>query len=129
MVLSTGNGVNGFLLDPAIGEFVLTDPNMRVRPRGNIYYINEGYTNNWDKSIQEYVALKKQVITYKYFYWLKFHNALLSLKGAKPYGARYVGSMVADVHRTLKYGGIFMYPATKDAPQGKVKTLFYIVYS
>lgn len=68
MVLSTGNGVNGFLLDLAIGEFVLTDPNMRVRPRGNIYSINEGYTNNWDKSIQEYVALKKQVITYKYFY-------------------------------------------------------------
>lgn len=104
MVLSTGNGVNGFLLDPAIGEFVLTDPNMRVKPRGNIYSINEGYTNNWDKSIQEYVASKKQ--------------------GPKPYGSRYVGSMVADVHRTLKYGGIFMYPATKDAPQGKLRLLY-----
>lgn len=103
MVLSTGNGVNGFLLDPAIGEFVLTDPDMKVKPRGNIYSINEGYTNNWDKSIQEYVASKKM---------------------GKPYGSRYVGSMVADVHRTLKYGGIFMYPATKDAPSGKLRLLY-----
>jgi len=104
MVLSTGHGVNGFLLDPSIGEFVLTDPNMRVKPRGNIYSINEGYTNSWDESIKEYVASKKAA--------------------AKPYGSRYVGSMVADVHRTLKYGGIFMYPATKDAPQGKLRLLY-----
>ncbi|XP_046447374.1 fructose-1,6-bisphosphatase 1-like [Daphnia pulex] len=104
MVLSTGNGVNGFLLDPAIGEFVLTDPDMKVKPRGKIYSINEGYTNNWDKAIQEYVASKKE--------------------GPKPYGARYVGSMVADVHRTLKYGGIFMYPATTDAPRGKLRLLY-----
>lgn len=104
MVLSTGNGVNGFLLDPAIGEFVLTDPNMKVKPRGKIYSINEGYTNNWDSSIKEYVASKKD--------------------GPKPYGSRYVGSMVADVHRTLKYGGIFLYPATKDAPQGKLRLLY-----
>jgi len=104
MVLSTGHGVHGFLLDPSIGEFVLTDPNMSVKPRGNIYSINEGYTNSWDDSIKEYVASKKAA--------------------AKPYGSRYVGSMVADVHRTLKYGGIFMYPATKDAPQGKLRLLY-----
>ena len=80
MVLSTGHGVNGFLLDPvgetilklywwpyhfsafqSIGEFVLTDPNMKVKPRGNIYSINEGYTNSWDDSIKEYVASKKAV--------------------------------------------------------------------
>lgn len=107
MVLSTGNGVNGFLLDPSIGEFVLTDPDMRVKPKGKIYSINEGYTQNWDKAIQEYVASKKA--------------------GPKPYGARYVGSMVADVHRTLKYGGIFMYPATTDAPSGKLRLLYEAV--
>lgn len=104
MVLSTGQGVNGFLLDPAIGEFVLTDPDMKVKPRGKIYSINEGYTNSWDGPIKEYVESKKA--------------------GPKPYGSRYVGSMVADVHRTLKYGGIFMYPATKDAPHGKLRLLY-----
>jgi fructose-1,6-bisphosphatase I len=104
MVLSTGHGVNGFMLDPAIGEFVLTDPNMKIKPRGNIYSINEGYTHNWEEPIKEYVASKKM--------------------GPKPYGSRYVGSMVADVHRTLKYGGIFMYPSTKDAPLGKLRLLY-----
>merc|ERR1712200_378922 len=104
MVLSTGQGVNGFMLDPAIGEFVLTDPDMKVKPRGKIYSINEGYTNNWAEPIKQYVASKKE--------------------GPKPYGSRYVGSMVADVHRTLKYGGIFMYPATKDAPNGKLRLMY-----
>jgi len=104
MVLSTGQGVNGFMLDPAIGEFVLTDPDMKVKPRGKIYSINEGYTNNWAEPIKQYVASKKE--------------------GPKPYGSRYVGSMVADVHRTLKYGGIFMYPATKDAPLGKLRLMY-----
>ncbi|KAK2716963.1 fructose-1,6-bisphosphatase 1-like isoform X2 [Artemia franciscana] len=104
MVLSTGNGVNGFLLDPAIGEFILTDSSMKVKPRGKIYSINEGYQGKWDQSTLEYVNSKKE--------------------GAKPYGLRYVGSMVADVHRTLKYGGIFMYPATTDAPSGKLRLLY-----
>lgn len=102
MVLSIGNGVNGFMLDPSIGEFVLTDENLRIPKRGKIFSINEGYTYLWDDAIKEYVANKKD-----------------PSKG-KPYGARYVGSMVADVHRTIKYGGIFLYPATKDSPQGKV---------
>ncbi|XP_059486489.1 fructose-1,6-bisphosphatase 1 [Neocloeon triangulifer] len=106
MVLSTGQGVNGFMLDPAIGEFVLTDPNMRIPSRGKIYSINEGYAHLWEPAVAEYVASKKD-----------------PAKG-KIYGARYVGSMVADVHRTLKYGGIFMYPATKDAPKGKLRLLY-----
>lgn len=104
MVLSTGHGVNGFMLDPAIGEFVLTDPDMKVKPRGKIYSINEGYTNSWAAPIKEYVQSKKE--------------------GPKPYGSRYVGSMVADVHRTLKYGGIFMYPATNSAPNGKLRLMY-----
>ncbi|XP_047477618.1 fructose-1,6-bisphosphatase 1-like isoform X2 [Penaeus chinensis] len=102
MVISTGNGVNGFMLDPSIGEFVLTDPNMRVKEKGKIYSLNEGYANLWDPAVSEYVQGKK----------------------AKKAGARYIGSMVADVHRTLKYGGIFMYPATSDAPKGKLRLLY-----
>jgi len=104
IVLSTGQGVNGFMLDPAIGEFVLTDPNMKIKPRGKIYSLNEGYANKWDAAVKEYVNSKKA--------------------GPKPYGGRYIGSMVADVHRTLKYGGIFMYPATADAPNGKLRLLY-----
>lgn len=75
---------------------------MRIPARGKIYSINEGYTHLWSESIKEYVNNKKD-----------------PTKG-KPYGARYVGSMVADVHRTIKYGGIFLYPATKESPSGKV---------
>lgn len=106
LVLSTGQGVNGFMLDPAIGEFILTDPKMTVPSRGKIYSINEGYAGTWDDAVKEYVESKKNP------------------KTGKPYGARYIGSMVADVHRTLKYGGIFMYPATKDAPSGKLRLLY-----
>lgn len=102
MVISTGNGVNGFMLDPSIGEFVLTDPNLRVKEKGKIYSLNEGYANLWDPAVKEFVLGRK----------------------AKKAGARYIGSMVADVHRTLKYGGIFMYPATSDAPKGKLRLLY-----
>jgi len=103
IVLSAGNGVHGFMLDPSIGEFVLTDPDMKIKPRGKIYSINEGYEEKWEPAVKEYVKSKKQ---------------------GKPYGGRYIGSMVADVHRTLKYGGIFMYPRTADAPNGKLRMLY-----
>ncbi|CAH1100067.1 unnamed protein product [Psylliodes chrysocephalus] len=106
MVLSTGNGVHGFMLDPTIGEFILTDYNMKIPSKGNIYSINEGYTHQWDGAILEYVQNKKD-----------------PSKG-KPYNARYVGSMVADVHRTIKYGGIFVYPATTSSPRGKLRLLY-----
>jgi fructose-1,6-bisphosphatase I len=106
VVLSTGGNVNGFTLDPAIGEFVLTDPNIKIKPRGKIYSINEGYAQYWDAATTEYVKRKKFPQT------------------GKPYGARYVGSMVADVHRTLVYGGIFLYPATTEAPKGKLRLLY-----
>jgi len=102
LVLSTGQGVNGFMLDPSIGEFILTDPNMRCKEKGKIYSLNEGYANLWDPALKEFVEKKKSVKA----------------------GARYIGSMVADVHRTLKYGGVFMYPATSDAPKGKLRLLY-----
>ncbi|RZB40124.1 fructose-1,6-bisphosphatase 1 [Asbolus verrucosus] len=106
MVISLGTGVHGFMLDPSIGEFILTDRNLRVPPRGKIYSINEGYTHIWDDAIKEYIQKKKDP------------------KQGKPYNARYVGSMVADVHRTFKYGGIFIYPATKESPNGKLRLLY-----
>ncbi|KAG1674528.1 Fructose-1,6-bisphosphatase 1 [Nymphon striatum] len=106
VVLSVGSGVNGFMLDPSIGEFVLTQPDITVKPRGKIYSLNEGYEGLWDKAVAEYVHSKKHP------------------KDGKAYGARYIGSMVADVHRTLVYGGIFMYPATSQNPNGKLRLLY-----
>lgn len=106
VVLSTGEGVNGFQLDPSIGEFILTEPNIRIKPRGKIYSINEGYDKFWDEPTRKYIQSKKYP------------------KSGKPYGARYIGSMVADVHRTLVYGGIFSYPATSEAPKGKLRLLY-----
>ena len=103
VVLSLGNGVNGFTYDPSLGEFILTDRNMRIPDQGKIYSINEGYSYIWDDSVKDYIASKKDPAN------------------GKPYGARYVGSMVADVHRTIKYGGIFLYPATSESPNGKVR--------
>lgn len=106
IVLSIGRGVNGFTYDPAIGEFVLTERNLRVPPRGDIYSINEGHEGAWDPAIKEYIRSKKYP------------------KNGKAYSGRYVGSMVADVHRTIKYGGIFLYPATKSHPTGKLRLLY-----
>ncbi|XP_063383088.1 fructose-1,6-bisphosphatase 1 [Cydia fagiglandana] len=108
MVLSlgTGRGAHGFMYDPSIGEFILTDPSMKIPEKGNIYSINEGYAAEWEPGLKKYVEEKK------------------SPSSGKAYGARYVGSMVADVHRTIKYGGIFMYPATKSAPNGKLRLLY-----
>lgn len=106
IVLATDAGVNGFMLDPSIGEFVLTDSDLKIKPRGKIYSVNEGYTNLWNPAVKEYVENKKN-----------------PSKG-KPYGSRYIGSMVADVHRTLMYGGIFMYPSTTEAPTGKLRLLY-----
>lgn len=107
IVLATDEGVNCFTLDPSLGEFILTESNMKIKPQGNIYSINEGYTMYWDEAVKEFVQEKK-----------------FPSKGGKPYGSRYVGSMVADVHRTLVYGGIFMYPATSNAPSGKIRLLY-----
>ncbi|KAK2579938.1 hypothetical protein KPH14_007618 [Odynerus spinipes] len=106
IVLSIGHGVNGFTYDPAIGEFILTERNMRVPEKGNIYSINEGNESTWGSTIKEYIRSKK------------YPN------NGKPYSARYVGSMVADVHRTIKYGGIFLYPSTKSNPNGKLRLLY-----
>ena len=103
-----GKIVHGYTLDPSLGEFVLTHENMRIKPRGQlIYSINEGNSMYWDKAITTYVNGKKN-----------------PEKGQKNYSLRYVGSMVADVHRTLIYGGIFMYPKDSKNKSGKLRVLY-----
>ncbi|KHJ97109.1 fructose-1,6-bisphosphatase [Oesophagostomum dentatum] len=107
VVLSTGRGVNGFMLDPALGDFILTHPRMTIPEKGKYYSINEGYAKEWPKALAEYI-----------------HTRKFPEPGKKGMALRYVGSMVADVHRTLRYGGIFLYPATADAPKGKLRYLY-----
>ncbi|RVE67741.1 hypothetical protein OJAV_G00084620 [Oryzias javanicus] len=107
VALSTGAGLNFFMLDPAIGEFILIERNVKIKPRGKIYSLNEGYAKFFHPSINEYLRHKKN-----------------PEDGSAPYGARYVGSMVSDVHRTIAYGGIFMYPANEKSPKGKLRLLY-----
>nr|XP_055167228.1 fructose-1,6-bisphosphatase 1 isoform X2 [Nyctereutes procyonoides] len=107
LVLAMVNGVNCFMLDPAIGEFILVDRNVKIKKKGNIYSLNEGYAREFEPAVTEYIQRKK-----------------FPPDNTAPYGARYVGSMVADVHRTLVYGGIFLYPANKKSPKGKLRLLY-----
>jgi len=104
LVLSTGARVDGFTLDPSVGEFLLSHPDIRIPRRGKIYSVNEGNYPFWDDGTRRYVDYVKS-------------------PAAGPYRARYIGSMVADVHRTLLYGGIFLYPRTfrKDKARGEAK--------
>ncbi|GCC24912.1 hypothetical protein chiPu_0003315 [Chiloscyllium punctatum] len=91
----------------AIGEFVLVNKNVTMKKKGNIYSINEGYAKYFDTPVSQYITKKKY-----------------PEDGTSPYGARYIGSMVADVHRTLMYGGIFLYPANSKSPKGKLRLLY-----
>ncbi|CAH9113157.1 unnamed protein product [Cuscuta epithymum] len=108
-VLSTGSGVNGFTLDPSLGEFILTHPDIKIPKKGKIYSVNEGNTKNWDGPTAKYVE-----------------NCKFPSDGSSPKSLRYIGSMVADVHRTLLYGGIFMYPGDKKSPNGKLRVLYEV---
>uniref|UniRef100_A0A8C6L7B0 Fructose-1,6-bisphosphatase 1 n=1 Tax=Nothobranchius furzeri TaxID=105023 RepID=A0A8C6L7B0_NOTFU len=107
IVLSTGQGVNCFMLDPALGEFILVDRDVKIKKRGKIYSLNEGYAKHFEPAVTEYLQKKK-----------------FPEDGSEPYGARYIGSMVADVHRTLMYGGIFLYPGNVKSPKGKLRLLY-----
>ncbi len=110
LVYTTGNGVNGFTLDPSVGEFLLSHPDIKTPERGKIYSVNEAYTCYWDEATRRTVE-----------YFKSPENDL-----GKPYSSRYIGSLVADFHRNLIYGGIFMYPADKRdpaKPRGKLRLL------
>eukprot|EP00968_Pinguiococcus_pyrenoidosus_P012341 scaffold1081_cov219-Pinguiococcus_pyrenoidosus.AAC.1 len=108
LVFTMGNGVNGFTLDPTIGEFVLTHPNIQIPERGSIYSINEANYHAWEPCLQEYVDNLKQG----------------KGESGQAYSARYIGSMVGDIHRTLLYGGIFGYPGDSKNPNGKLRLLY-----
>lgn len=108
MIFSTGEGVHGFTFDPSAGEFLLSHPNIQIPKRGKIFSVNEGNYNNWTNGVREYIQHLKETD--------KATN--------RPYSARYVGSLVADFHRTLLYGGIFLYPGNKERPQGKLRVVY-----
>lgn len=108
LVYATRRGVNGFTLDPSIGEFCLSHPNIKCPEFGKIYSVNHGNFFQYEPGVQKYInrCQKKTVET------------------GGPYTQRYIGSMVADVHRNLIKGGIFMYPGIMDKPKGKLRLLY-----
>ena len=109
LVYTTGKGVNGFTLDPYIGEFCLSHPDMKMPETGRLYAMNEGNINICNPGIKQYIEEKCQTI----------------LEGSsRPYSGRYIGSLVADFHRNLIKGGIYIYPATTVDPEGKLRLLY-----
>jgi fructose-1,6-bisphosphatase I len=108
LVYTTGKGVNGFTLDPSIGEFCLSHPNMRMPESGRIYAMNEGNIDICEPGIKAYTQ-----------YCQSFDND----KGA-PYSGRYIGSLVADFHRNMIKGGIYIYPDTTTSPEGRLRLLY-----
>lgn len=108
LVYTTGHGVNGFTLDPSIGEFCLSHPNMRMPESGRVYSMNEGNIDDCHNGVKAYVR-----------YCQSFEN-----DSNAPYSGRYIGSLVADFHRNLIKGGIYIYPKTTAAPKGRLRLLY-----
>jgi fructose-1,6-bisphosphatase I len=105
LVYTTGHGVNGFTLEPSIGEFCLSHEQMQIPQNGSIYSINEGNLMSCSLGVQEYIQWCKQT----------------EKTTGRPYSARYIGSLVADVHRNMIKGGVYIYPGTIKNPQGKLR--------
>ncbi|AOM78675.1 class 1 fructose-bisphosphatase [Pedobacter steynii] len=108
LVYTTGKGVNGFTLDPSIGEFCLSHPNMRIPEGGNIYSLNEGNYVHFPEGVKKYLK------------YVQVHDEATN----RPYTSRYIGSMVGDIHRNLIKGGIYIYPTTANSPKGKLRLLY-----
>jgi fructose-1,6-bisphosphatase I len=108
LVYTTGQGVFGFTLEPSIGEFLLSHPNIKIPKTGKYYSINEGYENKWHDPIRRYIK----------------HAKLSKNKGGRGMSHRYIGSLVADFHRNLLKGGIFLYPSDSKSPEGKLRYLY-----
>jgi len=108
MVYATRRGVNGFTLDPSIGEFTLSHPNIKCPESGKIYSVNHGNFFQFDQRVQAYIDTCQKK----------------TKDNGGPYTQRYIGSMVSDVHRNLIKGGIFMYPGTVNRPGGKLRLLY-----
>lgn len=106
IVYTTGNGVNGFTLDPSLGTYYLSHPNMQFPKKGKIYSINEGNYIKFPKGVKNYIKYCQEE------------------DGDRPYTSRYIGSLVSDFHRNMIKGGIYMYPSTSQSPNGKLRLLY-----
>ncbi|MGM0546607.1 MAG: class 1 fructose-bisphosphatase [Bacteroidota bacterium] len=108
MAYTTGLGVSVFTLDPSIGEFILSDDDVKIPDHGTIYSVNEGSYHSWEEGLKKYIK----------------YCQVEDPQTNRPYKARYIGSMVADVHRTLITGGIFIYPNSSQYPSGKLRLMY-----
>lgn len=108
LVYTTGKGVNGFTLDPSIGEFCLSHPDIKTPETGRLYALNEGNLNRCDPGLKDYAEYCRQD----------------DPATGRPYSGRYIGSLVADFHRNLLKGGIYIYPTTKNHPTGRLRLLY-----
>jgi fructose-1,6-bisphosphatase I len=106
IVYSTGHGVNGFTLNPAIGTYYLSHPNMKFPDKGNIYSVNEGNYIHFPKGVKKYIKYCQEE------------------KDDRPYTSRYIGSLVSDFHRNMIKGVIYIYPSTSKNPDGKLRLLY-----
>ncbi len=106
LVYTTGHGVNGFTLNPALGTFYLSHPNMTFPKKGFIYSINEGNYTHFPDGIKKYIKYCQEI------------------EDDRPYTSRYIGSLVSDFHRNLIKGGVYLYPPTKQNPKGKLRLLY-----
>jgi fructose-1,6-bisphosphatase I len=108
LVYTTGDGVHAFTFEPSLGEFLLSSPHIMIPEHGHIYSVNEGNYIHWHDGVKRYID------------WLKMDDGATG----RPYSSRYVGSLVADFHRNLLYGGVFLYPGDKKNPNGKLRVLY-----
>ena len=108
LVYTTGHGVHGFTFEPDVGEFLLSYPEIRTPEHGRIYSVNEGNYARWSDEMKRYID------------WLQEEDE----DAGRPYSARYIGSLVADFHRNLLYGGLYMYPRDTRNPLGKLRLLY-----
>ena len=106
MVFTTGRGVNGFTLNPALGTYYLSHPDMRFPDRGAIYSVNEGKYARFPRGVKDYIKYCQRE------------------EGDRPYASRYIGALAADFHRSLVKGGVYLYPETSDSPHGKLRLLY-----
>jgi fructose-1,6-bisphosphatase I len=106
LIYTTGNGVNGFTLNPAIGTFYLSHPDMKIKEDGKIYSVNEGNYMQFPQGVKDYIKYCQEE------------------EGDRPYTSRYIGSLVSDIHRNILKGGIYIYPPSTKAPKGKLRLLY-----
>jgi fructose-1,6-bisphosphatase I len=108
LVYSTGNGVNGFTLDPSIGEFCLSHPDIKTPAYGFLYSVNEGYYTHFPAGVKKYIKYCQE----------------MDKESGRPYSSRYIGSLVSDFHRNLLKGGVFLYPENEKSPLGKLRLVY-----